>query len=228
MFIITASLPFRCIENRFFKLFCESLNPNFKSPSRQHVADLSNKFYFQRKEELKKLIEKVSIISLTTDCWNSVQNYSYIGLTGHFLDEKFKLKSILLSIRHLLGGHSAKNIGDYLKGIMDEFGIRQKVKFITTDNASTMTRMTTNLKIERIPCIGHILHLIIKNCLKSIKDNCHVSNEEIDNETEYVVENNPFYMEENLESTEKENLKIKSKITFQSHSTEFSIFNKGI
>ncbi|RNA16694.1 zinc finger BED domain-containing 1-like [Brachionus plicatilis] len=26
-----------------------------------------------------------------TDCWASVQNFSYIGVTAHFLDENFKL-----------------------------------------------------------------------------------------------------------------------------------------
>lgn len=35
MFIITASLPFRCVDNQFFKLFCNYLNPNFKLPTRK-------------------------------------------------------------------------------------------------------------------------------------------------------------------------------------------------
>lgn len=29
IFIITSNLPFRCVENKFFKLFCNFLNPNF-------------------------------------------------------------------------------------------------------------------------------------------------------------------------------------------------------
>ncbi|CAF0985650.1 unnamed protein product [Brachionus calyciflorus] len=207
MFIITASLPFRCIENKFFKMFCESLNPKFKIPSRQHLANLSSKFYNDKKELMKKKIENVSIINITTDCWTSIQNFSYVSLTGHFLDENFLPKYLLFSIRHILGGHSAKNIGEYLLGIFDEFGIREKVKFITTDNAKTMAKMASYIKIERIPSyisIGHIIHLIIQNCLKSIKDNCKQANDEIDYETEYA------------------------KITFQSYSNEFIIFNKAL
>ena len=41
-FIISASLPFRIVENKYFKLFVNSLNSNFKVPTRDQLRTLIN------------------------------------------------------------------------------------------------------------------------------------------------------------------------------------------
>jgi hypothetical protein len=53
MFIITGALPFRCVENSFFKQFIEQLNPSFKLPTRQKIANLSmSKLIMVKKNQL--------------------------------------------------------------------------------------------------------------------------------------------------------------------------------
>ena len=103
MFIITAALPFRCVENSFFKQFIEQLNPNFKLPSRQKIANLSTFYYNDKKKKLVRKLEKSSSITLTTDCWTSVQNFSYIAMTAHFLDKYLNLQAYCLSVKNILG-----------------------------------------------------------------------------------------------------------------------------
>lgn len=184
--------------------------------------------YLKKKTLVKQKLSKVKIFNFTTDCWTSVQNFSYISLTSHFLDENFSLSSIVLAIRHIVGGHSSNNMCEKIKEIMNEFEVEQKSKFITTDNAKSMVQMAEKLNLIRIPCIAHILHLIVTNTFKSIKENCSKeTNNESDLETEYVAESHPYFKNENLLSNEKESLKLNSKTTFLTYPKEFSLFNFG-
>ena len=94
MFIITASLPFRCVENKFFKLFCNSIYPNFKTPSRKEIAELTSTHYKSKKNEIISKLKKVNVLNFRMDCWTSVQNFSYLSVTAHYLCDKLKLNSI--------------------------------------------------------------------------------------------------------------------------------------
>jgi hypothetical protein len=78
MFIISAALPFLCVNNEYFKKFVYSLNLEFKIPDRRTISDLANVYFLKKKEKLKEQIQKATDFSLTTDCWTSKQNFSYI------------------------------------------------------------------------------------------------------------------------------------------------------
>ena len=45
LFIFSAGLPFRCVEKKYFKLFCKALNPNIKLPSRQKISQMVTALY---------------------------------------------------------------------------------------------------------------------------------------------------------------------------------------
>ena len=76
-------LPFRCVENKYFILFCKSLNPNAKLPSRQKISQIVTILYNNKKKKMINKLKDANSISLTTDCWTSVQNFSYIGVTAY-------------------------------------------------------------------------------------------------------------------------------------------------
>ncbi|CAF1062305.1 unnamed protein product, partial [Brachionus calyciflorus] len=96
-------------------------------------------------------------------CSGSIQNFDYVGVTAHFVDHEFMNQSIVLTTRHLSGGKSASNISKYLKEIMQEFNIVDKVRKIVPDNVITMKNVIEkNLKLDRIPCYAHTLDLMVK------------------------------------------------------------------
>ena len=103
MFIITAGLPFRCVENKYFKSFIEGLNPSYKLPSRKKISDLVNTYYGKKKKRVEEKLKEADSITLTTDCWSSVQNFSYLALTAHYLNPKLKIKSFCIAVKHILG-----------------------------------------------------------------------------------------------------------------------------
>ena len=154
MFIITASLPFRCVNNDYFIKFCKALNPNFNVPDRKKLSSMAKFYYDKSKNLLKKRFEDVQHIALTTDCWTSRQNYSYVGITAHYLKPNFKIVSFNLAIRHLIGGHAADNLAKYIRSIISEFKISSKVSFVVTDNAPNIINAVQELGYKSQRCFA--------------------------------------------------------------------------
>ena len=129
------------------------------------------KFYYDKsKNLLKKRFEDVQHIALTTDCWTSCQNYSFVGITAHYLKPNFKIVSFNLAIRHLIGGHAADNLAKYIRSIISEFKISSKVSFVVTDNAPNIINAVQELGYKSQRCFAHILNLIIVSTFTSIKE----------------------------------------------------------
>lgn len=183
------------------------------------------------------MLEKVSIFNFTTDCWTSIQNFSYLSLTAHFFTENLRLTSICLAVRHILGGHCSSNLVDYIKEILNEYKIGSKVGFFTTDNVNAMEKTVNDLGFERVPCFAHVLNLIIKNTLGSIKLHSKPNQELNDPETEYDQidkvetneEENDYDQQLNsvTKVSNKERLRLNLKTTLNSYSGRFKIFDRG-
>ncbi|RNA43253.1 hypothetical protein BpHYR1_024753 [Brachionus plicatilis] len=120
---------------------------------------------------------------------------------------------MLLAVRHILGGDTARNLSDNITCILDEFSILRKTKFFTTDNVSTMLQMSKNLGLKRIPCISHLLNLFVSNCLKAIKQTI------IRNEENFPSEN-PYMTTQEIEANDNQALeKCISIASYFNHST---------
>ena len=145
MFIVTAALPFRCAENKCFVQFCKALNSNFKLPDRKEISRMTKLHYKVGKDKLKRELEDVKHIALTSDCWTSKQNYPYIDLTAHYLNSNFQIRNLNLAVRHILGGHHSENLAKYMKNIIKEYKIDSKISFIVTDNASSVVNAVEKL-----------------------------------------------------------------------------------
>jgi len=67
--------------------------------------------------QLQTTIVKVDQCAITMDCWASKANTGYLTITVRFIDEKFQLRSAVLSTQPLLcaTNHSADNIASSLR-----------------------------------------------------------------------------------------------------------------
>ena len=69
---------------------------------------------------INKELQDAETVSLTLDCWTSIQNYPYLGVTCHFLSSNLKLFNRTLCIAHLPGSHQL-TIGEQIKKIFQYF-----------------------------------------------------------------------------------------------------------
>ena len=91
-------LPFMFVQREGFKIFCNVMQPRFRLVSRTTVARDCLELYEKERKKLKSaLATSTQRICLTTDCWTSLQNISYMCLTAHFIDNDWNLHKGILN-----------------------------------------------------------------------------------------------------------------------------------
>ncbi|XP_031250241.1 zinc finger BED domain-containing protein RICESLEEPER 2-like [Pistacia vera] len=136
------------------------------------------------KQKLKTLLKGVRRISLTTDLWNSDnQKLEYIVLTGHWIDDNWKLNKRVLNFVHLPIPKGGVQIADAIYKCLAEWEIEDKVQTISVDNATsndvairvlkqnfTITRqLSCGGKMFHVRCCAHILNLMVQDGLSQIR-----------------------------------------------------------
>ena len=180
--IIIDELPFSFVEGEGFKHYMRVVQPKWlKLSSRLTVARDCMSLYTNEKKVLKSAL-KGQRICLTTDTWTSIQNLNYMCLTGHFIDNDWKLKKKILNFC-LVPNHKGDTLGKMVEQCLLEWGI-DKFLTVTVDNASsnnglinwlkrkTKDRKTTILEHDflHVRCCAHILNLIVCEGLKEIEE----------------------------------------------------------
>lgn len=94
----------------------------YKPPSRKRMVRLLNEKFDKYIKELRKEINaKKTLISgsLTTDLWTSSTNDAYVGVTFHYIDKRWKIRSKALTVRHLpKDRHTAEVIANVLNEVI--------------------------------------------------------------------------------------------------------------
>ena len=113
-------------------------------------------------------MSKATSISLTTDFWTSTrQKMFFFGITDHFMNSKLVLKSACICSKRLVGSHTGHRLAELIHDVIDTFEITKKVKYINTDNGVIIVNAVHvlndnfDLHLNRLPCFGHVLNLIV-------------------------------------------------------------------
>ena len=76
-----------------------------------------------------------------------------------------KPMSIKLGIHEISVAHTAENLETFIKKVLKDFSIWERVFYYAVDNASVMQKCFKNMKKEFIGCFNHLLHLIFNRFL---------------------------------------------------------------
>ncbi|BET02152.1 hATC [Nesidiocoris tenuis] len=145
--------------------------PGYELPSRKtlssaHIPSLYHRCLATVKEKVAKSALSVCI---TTDCWTSRANESYIAITAHFIDEDYHFKSVLLKCGAFTGSHTSANLSQELETVLDEWNLSEKLIFAVSDNASNITNAIESLHWKHYGCYAHTLNLIVSKALQEVQ-----------------------------------------------------------
>ena len=95
------------------------------------------------KEEIVAKLESQPSVSVTADIWSDRKLRSFLGVTAHVCckssgQTRYTLESYLLDCKRFKGKHTGERIASAFEEITEEYGIRQKISYILTDNAANM------------------------------------------------------------------------------------------
>ncbi|GBB88912.1 hypothetical protein RclHR1_15510004 [Rhizophagus clarus] len=167
--IVKDDLPFTCVESEDFCNMIYLLRKDAFIPSADTVKNYIMTFYEDSHKKIALILQNTSSkISFTIDAWTSSNNYSFLGITAHWVTESWELKSILLDFIKLEGPHSGANIKEAFLKSLKNFEIESKILGVTTDNA-------------HVRCLAHVINLAAQQALTTLKavENDETSDEEV-------------------------------------------------
>jgi hypothetical protein len=174
-FICCVHIAFSIVENEFFVALLTALStlvPHVLPRSHNTVRELAVRSYQKRKVRVKELLQKArSNIHLSFNLWTSDNHYAFNAVVAHFVSADFKVTSILLAFRNLLGPHSGENITASVQEVVQEYEIQSSLGCFVLNNAysndtavETLGKLYKWLKGEhkqrQLRCMGHIVNLV--------------------------------------------------------------------
>ena len=143
------------------------------------------KVYENEKKKIRSFLKNVNKISLTTDLWKSKsQKIEYMVITGHWIDQNWKLQKRVLNFVHVPPPRPGIEIAKAIWECLDDWGLQTKLHSISVDNATANGVAITNLRtfaknkkkllcngmLFHVRCCAHILNLIAQDGIDEIRD----------------------------------------------------------
>lgn len=177
--------PFNVVEDDVWMWAFEYANPEFRKVTHKTTRSGCLKLFENGKKILKKQLESVSKISLTTDMWKSShQVVEYMVITGHFIDAGWNLHKRVLSFVKVHAPRRGIDVADAIHKCLKTQGIESKIFTVSVDNAAyndlCLKYLRDNISLSRklilngdlfhVRCCAHILNLLVQYGLSKIKD----------------------------------------------------------
>ena len=67
---------------------------------------------------VQNILDGVDSVALTTDCWTSASQQSYITMTCHIIDKDMNLQSFVLDTLAMDVAHTSDNLIDQVKEVL--------------------------------------------------------------------------------------------------------------
>lgn len=123
--IVKCNLPPSIVEHVGFRNFLKTIAPRWKpTSSRYFTRNLLPTLMNDCRNKIRKILDDTNHISITVDAWTDRRGRSFIGVTGHFLDENFVPQAILLDFLRLKRSHTAENIRHVTEEILENLKVR--------------------------------------------------------------------------------------------------------
>ncbi|XP_024190222.1 zinc finger BED domain-containing protein RICESLEEPER 2-like [Rosa chinensis] len=179
--VVVDELPFSFVEKQGFRHFCHVAVPIFKVLCRKTLVKHFLTLYDKTKKKLKTDLAHYRVC-LTTDTWTSVQNFNYMVLTAHLIDDKWEMHKRIINFC-TISNHSGNSIGLLIESYLLQWGI-SKALTITVENAAAnkcsiefvRSKIYKREKPQSIlegqymhlRCTTHICNLIVGSGLKRL------------------------------------------------------------
>ncbi|KAM3224402.1 hypothetical protein ACQJBY_057657 [Aegilops geniculata] len=182
--IVVHEYPLSIVDHAGFRRFVSALQPLFKMVTRNTIRkDIVNAYKAERKKAIEYMAGNKSRVAITTDMWAADnQKKGYMAITGHFIDDSWKLRSVIMRFIYVPAPHTGEVIAEELHETLISWNLDEKLSAVTVDNCTTNDK-TVELLVTKIGktkfmlkgtllhmrCCAHILNLIVKDGLDAMK-----------------------------------------------------------
>ncbi|XP_063218417.1 zinc finger BED domain-containing protein 4-like [Bacillus rossius redtenbacheri] len=157
--------PLCIVENKGFRQLISKLEPRYTIPTRKTFSQkIIPEMYEKVRDKVVSQLKVVEFIGVTTDMWSSSSNDDYMSLTLHYMDTCFNLQHVCLEVIPFSEiSHTAEHICDFITKTLEEWGLREKVFAIVSDNARNVQAGLEMSQFQHTSCFAHSIQLVLKN-----------------------------------------------------------------
>lgn len=183
--IIMHDYQLHMVEHPAFISFVRNLQPRFDMVNFNTVQGDCVAIYLREKQSLVKLLGEIpGRINLTLDLWGSNQALGYVFLTGHFIDNDWKLNKRILNVVMVPSPHSGDALSHAVGVCLGDWSLENKLfaltldKGITNDSEPGSLRGYLSVKNKDIVngqlliehCYAHVLSSLAQDALAAIPE----------------------------------------------------------
>jgi zinc finger BED domain-containing protein 1 (E3 SUMO-protein ligase ZBED1) len=164
--MIESYIPFDTCEDAGFRRICNFLNPKVPPTNVKRIKSLLIEKESDAIVAMRDILSK-EYFSLTDDSWTSNRNQCYTGVTVHWIDGNWKLRSCALGCKHKEGKSTSEEHIREVEAILSKFNLSYKnLVANVTDTEATMVAagriLVQNSKRNGgesawSPCVDHLL-----------------------------------------------------------------------
>jgi hypothetical protein len=109
----------------------------------------------------ERVLAAAGYISLAADSWISSAAESHFAILATYITAQWTFESVLLDWK-TTADHRSGVLSQIVEEAVHSFGLQMSdVAALTTDGASNMSAMCTNLNTSQLICAAHALHLAV-------------------------------------------------------------------
>lgn len=165
--IVSNLQPLAITEDTNFQDFVKALKPTVSIPNTSLMRLELLGVYEEEKMAVRRSLDAADDVVLTCELWCSRAEDHYLTVRCHVVDKYGKLRSYMLETTSIFGDNSAGNIKNQLSGIMEAWGIREKVHTVVTAGMPQQREFKAKWILQ--PCFSYTLNMIFSKLLECDK-----------------------------------------------------------
>jgi len=179
---LATNLAFNCSNNLAFRRVFKYLRPSIVIPCPTTLTRHLKRLGVSTIDNIRAGLPTEGRISLAADTWTSPNKLPFLAIVAYWISDSWQMEEVLIGFEEIKGSHTGANMAEIINGVLAKYGIQDRILGFTTDSASnnrTLTEALSNawslLSVEwsqfenHIPCMAHVIQLILGAFMSSIK-----------------------------------------------------------
>lgn len=169
--IIENNLPIHFSESESFREFMKFVEPNYKCPCAETIRNITESKFNNVQNEIRKEMESVRYVAITTDAWTSISNDAFLAVTASYFNKNWELRTPVLATVKLQQRHTAQYLAEEIEHVVTEWNISDKISAIVHDNGANIAHVAeiVNTEYTDVSCAAHTLQLVINKAMGTDK-----------------------------------------------------------
>ncbi|KAI4302578.1 hypothetical protein MLD38_038304 [Melastoma candidum] len=178
--LISAALPISTVEEKSLMNSYRFLNPSVNMWQGEKYTAVVLEVFRSMQDDVRDVLRHVSSkVSITLELWNSYEKMLFMSITGHWIDENWSCRKMLLDICRVPHPCGGAEIYLLMERCLKMYDLEDRILTCTHDNSQNAVHACQTLKEDLddrrggpfcyIPCAASTLNFMIDDALRTMR-----------------------------------------------------------